>query len=421
MAGLPRRLLSLTIALPALALLISFAPACPFCGMQGPTLTGEVAQAKLVLYGQLTNAKEQANGDGTTDLIVENVIKNELAGKKDDPIHNKTDKKDDSPRNNKAENGAVRQDHSYVRLDRYLPPLGEGEKYHYLVYCDFFRGKVDPYRVVPVKDADMAKYLLGALEHKDETIGKRLRYFFDYLDSPDLEITNDAYKEFGNADYKDYKDMAKDLPAERVAGWLKDEKTPAFRYGLYASMLGHCGKPEHAELLRNMLDDPAKRLGSGVDGMLAGYVMLKSKEGWAYTRDILKDAKKEFMVRYAALRAVRFLWDSRPDLVSQNALKDGMAVLLDQSDIADLAIDDLRKRECWDMTDRVLGLRTSKSFEIPIVRRAVLRFALGCKDKNKAAASYVDEQRKKDAQMVADAEELLKLEQMPPAAATPAK
>jgi hypothetical protein len=411
MAGLPRRptdetpvsLLALGIALPALALLICFAHACPFCGMQGPTLTGEVAQAKLVLYGQLTNAKEQANGDGTTELIVETVIKNELAGKKDDPL-----------RTNKTANGNV-------RLDRYLPPLAEGGKYRYLLYCDFFRGKIDPYRVVPVKNGDMAKYLLGALEHKDEPIGKRLRFFFDYLDNPDLEIANDAYKEFGNADYKDYKDMAKELPAERVAGWLKDEKTPAYRYGLYASMLGHCGKPEHADLLRKMLDDPAKRLGSGVDGMLAGYIMLKPKEGWAYTLDILKDAKKEFMLRYAALRAVRFLWDSRPDLISPKELKEGVAVLLDQSDIADLAIDDLRKRQCWDMTDRVLRLRKSKSYEIPIVRRAILRFALSCKDQNKAAAAYVEEQRKKDASMVADAEELLKLEQMTPTTPTPAK
>lgn len=91
-----------------------------------------------------------------------------------------------------------------------------------------------------------------------------------------------------------------------------------------------------------------------------------------------------------------------------------MAVLLDQSDIADLAIDDLRKRECWDLADRVLALQKSKAYEIPIVRRAVLRYALSCKG-NKSAQAYVGEQRKNDPQMVADAEELLKLEQMPPA------
>jgi hypothetical protein len=394
MAGLLRRILPPLTALVALGLFLAPGGACPFCGMQGPTLTGEVAQAKMVLYGTLANADPKANnGDGSTDLVVENTVKNELTGKKDDPLAdgNKT-----------------------VRLDRYLPPQ-EGDKYRYLVYCDVFKGKIDPYRVLPVlKDADMAKYLLGALSHKDEVIGKRLRFFFDYLDNPDLEISNDAYKEFGNADYKDYRDMAKSLPAERVARWLEDPKTPAFRYGLYASMLGHCGGEKDAALLRKMLDDPAKRLGSGVDGMLAGHVMLKPKEGWAYTLDLLKDGKKEFMLRYAALRAVRFLWDSRPDLIAKKELEAGMGVLLDQSDIADLAIDDLRKRECWDMADRVLALQKSKAYEIPIVRRAILRFALSCKD-NKAAVGYVAEQRKNDPQMVADAEELLKLEQMPPA------
>jgi hypothetical protein len=394
MAGLPQRLFPLLIATLVLALLVSPGGACPFCGMQGPTLTGEVAQAKMVLYGTLTNPDPNANrGDGTTDLVVDTVVKNEMKGSKNDPLAdgNKT-----------------------VRLDRYLPPQTEGDKYRYLVYCDVFKGKIDPYRVQPaLKDSDMAKYLLGGLTHKDESIGKRLRFFFDFLDNADLEISNDAYKEFGNADYKDYRDMAKELPADRVAKWLEDEKTPAFRYGLYASMLGHCGSEKHAQLLRKMLDDPAKRLGSGVDGMLAGYVMLKPKEGWAYTRDILKDAKKEFMVRYAALRAVRFLWDSRPDLVNQKDLKEGMAELLDQNDIADLAVDDLRKRECWDMAGRVLGLQKTKAYEIPIVRRSVLRFALSCKGST-AAAAYVDEQRRKDAQTVADAEELLKLEQIPP-------
>jgi hypothetical protein len=397
MTSLLQRVPLLLIVTLVLGLLASPGGACPFCSMQGQTLTGEVGQAKLVLYGKLTNADENANnGDGATDLAVETVIKNDLKGKKDDPV---------------ARN-------KIVRLDRYVPTPAQvdADKYRYLVYCDLFKGKIDPYRVLPVlKNGDMAKYLLGALSHKDDKIGKRLRFFFDYLDNPDLEISNDAYKEFGNADYKDYQKMAKGLPADRVAKWLTEDKnTPAFRYGLYASMLGHCGTEKHAKLLRDMLEDPAKSRGSGVDGMLAGYVMLKPKEGWQYTRDILKDPQKEFLLRYAALRTVRFLWDSRPDLVNKKELTAGMSFLLEQSDIADLAVDDLRKRECWDVTDHVLALRKTKAYEIPIVRRAILRFALSCKG-NTAAAAYVAEQRKQDAQMVADAEELLKLEQMPPA------
>src|SRR3989442_10049293 len=105
----------------------------------------------------------------------------------------------------------------------------------------------------------MADYLKGALAIKDEKMPKRLRFFFDYLDNADTEVSNDAYKEFANADYKDYHDMAKSLPADKVAKWLQDPETPSFRYGLYASMLGHCGTDKHAELLRKMLDDPQKR------------------------------------------------------------------------------------------------------------------------------------------------------------------
>ena len=36
---------------------------------------------------------------------------------------------------------------------------------------------------------------------------------------------------------------------------------------------------------RNMVDDPQKRLTSGIDGVLAGYTMLKPKEGWAAIRE----------------------------------------------------------------------------------------------------------------------------------------
>jgi hypothetical protein len=94
--------------------------------------------------------------------------------------------------------------------------------------------------------------------------------------------------------------------------------------------------------------------------------------------------------------------------------------LLDQKDIADLAVEDLRKWGQWDMADKVLSLKDTPVFGEAVVRRAVLRFALSCQDKNAAAKIYVEEQRKKDAQGVSDAEELLKLEQTPPAPVTPA-
>jgi hypothetical protein len=378
-----RLLLALGIAVLAWASCPTLAPSCPFCSMQGQTLIGDVNQASMVLFGTFTNAKLDSSGDfgqGSTDLAVEAVIKkHEILG-----------------------------DKKLLTLPRYVP-TDKNSPVKFLVFCDVFKGKIDPYRGVPVPaDSDMVKYIQGALDVKDKSISARLHYYFEYLDNKDTEISNDAYKEFGNADYKDYRDMAKDLPADKIAHWLDDANTPAFRHGLYASMLGHCGTAKHAELLRKMLDDPQKRVSTGADGILAGYAMLQPKAGWEYIESMLKDPSKEFMLRYAALRAVRFFWDSRPDVVDKTKLVQGICQLLDQSDIADLAIEDLRKWGRWEVCDRILDLQNKKSHDIPIIRRSILRFALSCPG-NKAIA-FVEQCRKRDPEMVKDTEELLKLE-----------
>jgi hypothetical protein len=356
---------------------------CPFCSMQGQTLIGDVGQASMVLYGTFTNAQLNGNGDGggTTDLAIESVVKtHEILG-----------------------------DKKKITLPRYIPPAEKGAKVKFLVFCDVFKGAIDPYRGVPVAaDSDMVKYLTGALACKNASIGERLRFYFDYLDDKEPEISNDAYKEFGNADYKDYRDMAKTLPPAKIVKWLEDPETPAFRYGLYASMLGHCGTAKDALVLRKMLDDPTKRTGSGVDGVMAGYIMLTPKPGLQLMDGIMKDAQADFMYRYAALRAARFIWDARPDLAGKGVLSTSVEQLLPQADIADLAIEDLRKWSQWDAADKVFALRGQKSHDVPIIKRSILRYALSCP--NPKATAIVAEWRKTDPETVKDMEELLKLE-----------
>jgi hypothetical protein len=384
MRAFPNRLwLVGAIALVLLVGQTGSTPGCPFCTMQGQTLTGDVGQASMVLFGTLKDARLNNDGSGSTDLHIEAVVKkHDILG-----------------------------DKKVLTLPRYVPSDDKNPK-KFLIFCDVFKGKVDPYRGVPVEPtSDIVKYLQGALEHKDKDNATRLRFFFDYLDNADLEISNDAYKEFGNADYKDYKDMAKSLPADRIAKWLQDSKTPSFRFGLYASMLGHCGTEKDGELLHQLLEDPKKRVSSGLDGVMAGYIMLKPKEGWGYLTGVLKDSKKDFLFRYAGLRAVRFFIDQRPDFLPKSDLVQGVLPLLEQSDIADLAIEDLRKWKSWDALDKVLALDGRESHSVPIIRRAILRFALSCPGDK--ASKYVADMRKKDADWVKDVEELWKLESTP--------
>ncbi|HVS38022.1 MAG TPA: hypothetical protein VMS17_20850 [Gemmataceae bacterium] len=376
------------LPLPALLLFVASAPApaCPFCSMQGQTLAGEVSGADMVLFGSLTNANDNAQ---TTDLVIDAVVKKHPV--LDDIAKKAGDKK-------------------AVTLPKYLPPEVAGQN-KFLVFCNVFKKEIDPYRGMAVPPgSDMVDYLTK-VQNLPKEPADRLKFFFNYLDNSDPEIGMDAFKEFANASYTDYRAMAKDLPAEKIAGWLRDSSTPGYRIGLYGSLLGHCGKADDAKLLRSLVEDRVRKLSSGVDGVLAGYTMIDPKEGWAYIRGVMGDSSKEFLLRYAALRAARFLHDYRPELVKAKDLCDGVSQLLKQNDIADLAIDDLRKWKCSDMTDQVLNVRSTDFYKTtPVVRRAVLRFALSFPE-IPADSSFVTQQRQADPQGVADVEELLKLEQ----------
>jgi hypothetical protein len=123
------------------------------------------------------------------------------------------------------------------------------------------------------------------------------------------------------------------------------------------------------------------------------------------------------MLRYAALRAVRFFYDSRPDVIKKKELVEGVSKLLEQSDIADLAIEDLRKWGQWESCDQVLALQEKKSHNVPIIRRAILRYALSCPGEK--AKAYVQQCKKKDPEMVKDTQEILNLETPPPTPSTP--
>ncbi len=367
--------------LPALTLA---AFCCPFCINQGQTLTMETNQASFVIFGTPTNARASLNDldSGTTDIVIEEVIRPHdfIKGKK------------------------------VVTIPRYLPVGPNSTKF--VVFCDVFKDRVDPYRGFPVKDKEIVTYLKGAFAVKDKDMAERLAFFFSYLDHADTEVSGDAYKEFANADAKDVIRMMEKADKAKMTAklvqWLRDDKTPSYRYGLYGYLLGSCGTEQHAPVLQELLSDPQRGLVSGIDGVLAGYVLLRPKEGWAYLRTVLGDESKDFTRRYAALRAVRFFWDTRADVIAEKDLVSATTLLL-SSELADLAIDELRKRKQWHLADTILGLWDKHN--VPIIRRAILRFALSCPPGNKKVEAFLKEQRQKDPERVKDVEELLKLEQ----------
>lgn len=387
-----------------LAAVPGIAVACPFCSPTGETLAGEVGQADFILYGSLSNpqpdpADATAFNKGTTDLTVDLVIKDHTAvkGKKVVTIP------------------------KLIRADPKQPNL------KHLVFFKLYAGQLDAYRGEGVPaDSKLPEYLKGAIDARPKDSVARLTYFFGHIESPDLVISSDAYSEFGYAEYKEVRELAdkwKATPekAGQLLAWLKDPNTRATRFGLYGMILGHCGKADDAKALRALLDDPNRSYTSGLDGVLAGYIMLDPKAGWEYLLRVIGDTKKDFSERYAGLRTVRFFWESRPDVIPNAQVLDAMKVLAEQSDLADLPIEDLRKWKAWGLSGYVLAYAGKESHNtIPIVNRAVLKFALAAAQadpKNAAAAEFVEKARQKDPKKVEFLESLLKDEQRPPAPA----
>src|SRR5262249_37340636 len=142
---------------------------------------------------------------------------------------------------------------------------------------------------------------------------KLLLHCFNYLEHPDKEIAYDAYLELAKASDQEIGQIANKLSPEKIRGWLKDPKTPQERLGLYAFLLGGCGKQADATFLRSLLDKPTERLTPAYDGILDGYIQLMPKEGWDLAQKILRNEKEPFQIRFAIVRTLRFFHNWKPD------------------------------------------------------------------------------------------------------------
>ena len=331
-------------------------------------------------------------------------------------------------------------------IARYVQPVKKGEEPKFLLFCyvnhdladaplsaaastvvfaQYRNTSVDAYRGDEIKaESKLPKYLEDTFALRGKDQATRLRFYFDHLEESDLFISTDAVMEFGNAEYKDVRPVAEKVSPEVLVKWLKDPNTSPARYGLYGYMLGHCGKPEHAGLLRKLIDDPDNAYSSGLDGMMAGYALLDPKQGMALLDGIIGDRKKDFSTRYAALRTLRFFHEFRPDVLKAEAMTAAVKALVAQDDMADIAIDDLRKWKMWDETKFVLGFSGQESHNSLITKRALLRFAVQAAESGQEEAkAFVDKARADNPTRVKETEDLLKEEtpKVAPTASPPAK
>jgi hypothetical protein len=402
-------------ALASLLLVFTILPAlaCPFCATQGQTLAGELASADLIVVATLKSSEQDPKDFTRSKSVfqIDKIIKPHPAFV--------NQKSFSVPRYiQQVKSGAEPKFLLFCYInpdptDAALAAVGSS-----MVFARYRNVTVDAYRGDELKaDSKLPEYLEQTFELRNQDQPTRLRYYFNHLESNELFISTDAVMEFGNADYKDVRPLAEKLPADTLLKWIQDPNTQPSRFGLYGMLLGHCGKAEHAAVVRKLIDEPNNAFSLGLDGMLAGYTLLDPKAGWALIREIMGNKKKDFTTRYAALRTARFFQNDRPDLIKSELLVEGMKELVTHDDIADIAIDDLRKWKVWEETNFILGFAKLESHSSPITKRAILRFAIQAAETGKPAAkTFVEEARAANPTRVKEAEELLRDESPKPAA-----
>jgi hypothetical protein len=372
----------------ALAALPCPAPACSLCGdrtRQQDTLRQEIERARIVVFGTVANprfAQGGLPGAGVTDLKIERVVKYDryLDGK------------------------------NTIQLDRYIPILDPKDPPRFLVFCDLSRDRLDTYEGRQVRSKAVLDYLEGAKAHQAKGRTEALKYYYRFLDHADETVANDAFLEFARSTDAEVGQVARHLDPDKLRRLVQNPKVTQDRLSLFAFLLGACGKDKDAQLLAKMIREPDDRLRESLDGLLAGFINLQPVQGWDMAGKILNDARQPFKTRYAAVRTLRFYYGWKPAEVKPHVLR-SYDKLIEDGELADMPVDDLRRWQLWDLTDKVLAQYGKPSHDAPILQRNIIRYALCCPLPQ--ARTFVERINRQDPDLIRELRESIELETAP--------
>jgi hypothetical protein len=291
-----------------------------------------------------------------------------------------------------------------IRIDRFIDISSDKPLQAYLIFAEVTEGKLDPYRATAIDAVALdavSAYLRSVLKFADKQVSARLAYQFRHLDSTVRPIADDAMLEFQKLPEPELIQAGKKLDAGKLRRLIADPITRKGAVGDLMLLLAGCGTKDDALLIRRLQNPEEYK-------PLIALTMLAPELGFAEIHSRVINPKLHFLNRYAGLRALRFLSKNPVEPIDRASVLGAIAMLLDQADLADFAVEDLRKLECWDYMGK--AVEVAKKFDVPIVRRAVLRYALSAPFSNKPAVEYRERVRLTDPDQYADAVELLQLE-----------
>jgi hypothetical protein len=360
------------------------AQACSYCDPSNQklqTFRQEARTSKFVVIGTLTNPR-LVGDQGYTDLAIEHVLK-------DDPALGRR---------------------KTLTLSRWTP-VDPKKPPRLLVFFDVYDGKLDPFRGVTLRGTGVADYLRGGLELDDRDRVASLLYYFRHLDSADPDVAADAFLEFAKATDREIGAVGPKLDPAKLRRLLADPKTPPERLGVLAFLLGACGTKADADTLAGLVAKGDERTSTALSGLLGGYIEMRPDDGFKRAIALLTDEKRPYQDKLAVLGTLRFFQAYKPAEFRKPILA-GMAAVIGRGDMADMAIEDLRRWKWWDLTRHILAQYGKPTHAAPLVKNAILRYALTCPDADSAA--FVKTLRASEPALVREVEESLEFERPTP-------
>lgn len=355
------------------------ASACELCGnmAQRTSLAFEFSQAQVVVYGHLANPMlTNKAGSGTTEFHFDQIVK-------DDPT---------LPRK------------KMMLVSRYLPVLDPKSPPKYVM---FFRSSKQGLQISSGKEIANPVVLdfIAELHRNRSEPGKMLAHAAKHFDHADPIIADEAFMIFAKADDKLIAEHAAKLSPVNLRKLVKDPDMEAERLSMFAFLLGACGNNDDAELLGSLARNPQPRHYKSFEGILAGYITIQPKAGWAVAQQMLRGDKQSFLLRYATLRTLRFYYNADPKAHGTQVMQ-GLGLAIGHADIADIAIRDLGRWQRWEHTQLILSCWDRKSHQSEIVKQSIVRYALACKES--PARTFLERARRQEPELVKRMEDELK-------------
>jgi hypothetical protein len=231
---------------------------------------------------------------------------------------------------------------------------------------------------------------LSEVDKRDEI--DRLRFYLKYLDDKEKLLSQDAYDEFATAPYPTLKKMKDDFDHDQVLQWIHRSEMMPTRRRLHLMMLSVCGTEDDLPLIEEMFTSNRKTARSGLDAMVACYLMLSGEKGLATIRDhFLSNQSASYSETYAAVQALRF-HGTEGGVIDRMAIAKSMHPILDRGNMADIVIPDLARWEDWSQIDKVKQLYFGSNQNNAWVRGSIVNYLQACP---KPEAAVVLEELKK--------------------------